>query len=175
MTPERFSGDATDFRERVIWLIRNFAGRPTRYKALEERFGISARKWQNVCNHVQQPSIEMVAALASVYPFFLSWMVTGHGRTVMQMDPRDDWFGKLLEVLEEAPEAQEDVLHRYADRLTEDHGIRTEDTTTSAADPKKRIALESALSDAASVGRSVKALNKLRDGEEAKRNGNKKS
>ncbi len=175
MTPERFSGDANDFRERVIWLIRNFAGRPTRYKALEERFGISARKWQNVCNHVQQPSIDMVAALASVYPFFLSWMVTGHGRTVMQMDPHDDWFGKLLEVLEGAPDAQKDVLHRYADRLTEDLGISAENKTTSADDPKKRIDLEKALSDTASIGKSEKTLNKLADREEAKRNVDKKS
>lgn len=145
MTPERFDGDASDFRERVIWVVRNFAGRPTRYKTLEERFGISARKWQNVCNHVQQPSIEMVAALATVYPFFLSWMVTGHGRTITQMDPQEDWFKNLLGALEESPEAQEDVLHRYADRLTEDNGIRVIDTTTSAVDPAKRVELEMAL------------------------------
>lgn len=146
MTPERFIGDATDFRERVIWLIRNFAGRPTRYKALEDRFGISARKWQNVCNHVQQPSIEMVAALASVYPFFLSWLVTGQSRTVMQMDPKDDWFAKLLDVLEDTPEARDDVLHRYADRLSEDHGVRVEDKSTSADIPQQRATLEAALS-----------------------------
>jgi hypothetical protein len=150
MTPERFTGDETDFRERVIWLIRNFAGRPTRYKTLEDRFGISARKWQNVCNHVQQPSIEMVAALASVYPFFLSWLVTGHGRTVMQMDPKDDWFRKLLDALEDAPDEHEDVLRRYADNLVEEHGIRVVDKETSAVDPEKRVALEMALAKAAS-------------------------
>ena len=148
MAPERFDGDATDFRERVIWVIRNFAGRPTRYKTLEDRFGISARKWQNVCNHVQQPSIEMVAALATVYPFFLSWMVTGHGRTITQMDPQDDWFTNLLGALEGTPAARDDVLHRYADRLTEDNGVRVNDTSTSAVDPAKRVELERALSTA---------------------------
>jgi hypothetical protein len=37
------------------------------------------------------------------------------------------------------------VLHRYADRLTEDNGIRVSDTTTSAVDPAKRVELEMAL------------------------------
>lgn len=92
-----FEGDQTDFRERVIWVIRLFAGKPTRYTFLEERFGISARKWQNVCNRAQQPSIEMVAALATVYPYFVFWLITGSSKTVVQVDPRDsDWFEKTL-------------------------------------------------------------------------------
>lgn len=102
MTPERFDGDASDFRERVIWVIRNFAGQPARYKVLEDRFGISARKWQNVCNRVQQPSVDMVASLATVYPFFLSWMVTGKCRSTTQLDPADDWFSAVLGALRDA-------------------------------------------------------------------------
>ncbi|WP_367848745.1 hypothetical protein [Rhodoferax sp. WC2427] len=160
MTPERFDGDATDFRERFIWVIRNFAGRPTRYKVLEERFGISARKWQNVCNHVQQPSIEMVAAMATVYPFFLSWMVTGSGRTLIQLDPSDpDWFQTLLDTLENAPAAQTDVLNRYADRLTLDHGIETAEEATSATMSEKRIALEQGLGIEAEEPQKVRPKN----------------
>lgn len=157
MTPERFEGDATDFRERVIWVIRNFAGKPTRYKVLEDRFGISARKWQNVCNHVQQPSIEMVAALASVYPFFLAWMVTGKGRTLMQLDPSDTgWFNRLVNALEDSPAAQADVLHRYADRLSSDHGIAVTEADTSATDVPKREALEQSLGNAEQKKRTTK-------------------
>lgn len=116
MRPETFIGDETDFRERIIWVIKNLAGKPTRYKYLEERFGISARKWQNVCNRAQQPSIEMVAALSSVYPFFLSWMVTGECKTLAQLDPKDNaWFRKLLDSL--AEKDAKVVLHMYADSM----------------------------------------------------------
>ncbi len=116
MRPETFIGDETDFRERIIWVIKNLAGKPTRYRYLEERFGITARKWQNVCNRAQQPSIEMVAALSSVYPFFLSWMVTGESKTLAQLDPKDSaWFQKLLDSL--AEKDAKVVLNMYADSI----------------------------------------------------------
>lgn len=119
MTGNIFDGDASDFRERVIWVIRHFAGRPPRYKNLEDRFGISARKWQNVCNRAQQPSIEMVSALAAVYPYFLHWMINGEAHTVLQLDPSDPlWFKTLIDSL--TPEKQKAALEDYADRIFED-------------------------------------------------------
>jgi hypothetical protein len=97
MKPDVFSGDASNFRERMIWIVRMFAGKPTRYKQLEDRFDISARKWQNMCNRVQQPSIEMVAALATVYPYFVHWMVTGSSDKTRQLNPADpNWFETML-------------------------------------------------------------------------------
>lgn len=118
MTSEVFEGDSSDFRERVIWVIRHLAGKPTRYKYLEERLGISARKWQNVCNHAQQPSIEMVAALATIYPYFVHWMVTGENHTVLQLNPSDPtWFRTLINSL--TPQKQEAALVDYADRVFE--------------------------------------------------------
>lgn len=147
MTPEHFEGDASDFRERVIWVVRNFAGKPTRYKVLEDRFGINARKWQNVCNRVQQPSIEMVAALSSVYPFFLTWMVTGKGQTLMQLDPAEsDWFQQLLKALEHSPVSERDILHRYADRMSYDSGLLVVEGGTSATREDLRQELETSLS-----------------------------
>lgn len=87
-----FQGDASDTRERVIWVIKLHAGHPARYKALEDRFGIPARRWQNVCNRVQQPSLEMLSALSLEYPYFTDWMLSGTSRTVLQVDPTDpDW------------------------------------------------------------------------------------
>lgn len=130
----------------MIWLIQNFAGKPTRYKMLETQFGISARKWQNVCNRAQQPSIEMVAALASIYPFFLSWMVMGKAQTIMQLDPTEPgWFKTLLSSVEGATNAQTDILHRYADRLLEDFGIPTSSSDTSATNAARREKLAEAL------------------------------
>lgn len=119
MRPEKFEGDGADFRERIIWVIKNLAGKPPRYKYLEDRFGITARKWQNVCNHAQQPSIEMVAALATVYPFFMSWMLTGQSLTFTQVSPADEnWFVNLMSKLEGAE--KDAALTEYADALLED-------------------------------------------------------
>lgn len=119
MRPEKFEGDEADFRERIIWVIKNLAGKPPRYKYLEDRFGITARKWQNVCNHAQQPSIEMVAALATVYPFFMSWMLTGRSLNFTQISPADEnWFVNLMSKIEGVE--KDAALSEYADALLED-------------------------------------------------------
>lgn len=120
MRPEIFEGSDADFRDRVIWMIRNFAGKPPRYRYLEERFGISARKWQNVCNKAQQPSVEMVAALSTVYPFFTSWMLTGAARNFVQLSPKSEtWFKEILKHME-GHHDENAFLHDYADALIED-------------------------------------------------------
>lgn len=87
MKLEVFEGDARNFQDRVIWVVRHFAGKPPRYKQLEENFDISARKWQNMCNRVQQPTIEMVTALATAYPKFSEWLLTGEVSGMWQQDP----------------------------------------------------------------------------------------
>lgn len=120
MRPEIFEGSDSDFRDRVIWVIRNLAGKPPRYRYLEERFGISARKWQNVCNKAQQPSVEMVAALSTVYPFFTSWMLTGDARNFIQLSPTSEtWFKEVLKHMEGQPD-ETAFLHDYADAMFED-------------------------------------------------------
>lgn len=92
--------DLSDFRERVIFVIREFAG--VKYGYLEERFGISARKWKNVCNRTQQPSIEMVVALTTVRPYFLTWMLTGKVVNILQVNPTEDYIEELNDVFLEA-------------------------------------------------------------------------
>lgn len=116
MKPDVFSGDASNFRERMIWIVRMFAGKPTRYKQLEDSFNISARKWQNMCNRVQQPSIEMVAALATVYPYFVHWMVTGSSDKTRQLNPTDpNWFTMMLGYL--SFDESQKVLSAYEDAI----------------------------------------------------------
>lgn len=89
---------SNEFRERMIKVIREFAG--TRYTYLEERTGISARKWKNVCNRVQQPSIEMLIEITKVRPYFLYWLVTGTVHQVYQASLDDeDWSSKLRDAL----------------------------------------------------------------------------
>jgi hypothetical protein len=132
MRPEIFEGDESDFPDRVIWVIKNLAGKPPRYKYLEERFGITARKWQNVCNKAQQPSVEMVACLSTVYPFFTSWMLTGKPKNFMQLSPTEGgWFKKMLDTMEISE--QEPFLKEYADSLFDD---------ATETDPLKRIQYE---------------------------------
>ena len=94
--------DLTDLRERFIWVVHHWAGDGTGkgsrwlYQYLGERYGIDARKWKNVCNRVQQPSLEMIAAICSDRPEFLSWLVMGHAVTTIQIDPTEDgWREKL--------------------------------------------------------------------------------
>ncbi|CAN5874359.1 hypothetical protein BH11PSE12_BH11PSE12_20710 [soil metagenome] len=89
--------DATDIRERVIWVIDEFVGTSHKFAYLENRTGISARKWKNLYNRVQQPSTEMIAALATYRPYFLSWMVCGSAKNAIQVDPTTaTWVEDLL-------------------------------------------------------------------------------
>lgn len=82
--------DFNDIRERVIWVVNHSVGTTHKYPYLEERTGISARKWKNLCNRVQQPSIEMVAALAREFrPKYLEWMVLGQVLSCSQKDPSE--------------------------------------------------------------------------------------
>ena len=77
-----------EIRERVIWVINEAIGTAHKYPYLEKRTGISARKWKNVCNRVQQPSIEMLAALAKEFrPLYLEWMVHGEVISSQQINP----------------------------------------------------------------------------------------
>lgn len=102
--------DADSIRDRVIWVTRDFAG--SRYGYLEERTGIAARKWKNMCNRVTYPSPEMMCQLALVRPYFAAWMLTGFTCGV-QFDPikEPDWQRKHFEMIESvirSKEAQSD-------------------------------------------------------------------
>lgn len=75
-------------RERFIYLIRllviNHYGR---YKYMEGRYGISARKWQSMCNRSQFPTIPMVSEFLIQYPQYASWLLTGAVAIGEQTDP----------------------------------------------------------------------------------------
>lgn len=88
--------DATDIRERVIWVIDDFVGTSHKFAYLEDRTGISARKWKNLYNRVQQPSTEMIAALAVYRPYFLSWMICGSAKNAIQVDPTIEGWAEDL-------------------------------------------------------------------------------
>lgn len=88
--------DVRDIRERVIWVIDDFVGTSHKFAYLEDRTGISARKWKNLYNRVQQPSTEMIAALAQYRPHFLSWMICGDVKNVIQVDPTDVGWAEEL-------------------------------------------------------------------------------
>ena len=88
--------DETDIRERVIWVIDDFVGTSHKFAYLENRTGISARKWKNLYNRVQQPSTEMIAALAEYRPYFLYWMICGSAKNMIQVDPTtENWAEDL--------------------------------------------------------------------------------
>ncbi|HDR9092006.1 hypothetical protein QZM46_23470 [Burkholderia vietnamiensis] len=88
--------DTPDIRERVIWVINEFSGIWRKYPYLEKRTGIKARRWQNVCNRVQQPTVEMIAALGRDRPYFLAYMLLGHDTDCPQVDPRKAGWAQSL-------------------------------------------------------------------------------
>lgn len=78
----------TDFRERFIFIIRRIYIEHGVYQHLERRYGISARKWKNVCNRVQQPGIDMIAEILGDFPHFSTWLMTGSAYNYSeQVDP----------------------------------------------------------------------------------------
>lgn len=82
--------EINDLRERVIWVVNDAVGASHKYQYLESRTGISARKWKNMCNRVQQPSVEMIAALAAEFrPNYLEWMIHGGVLAPEQINPQD--------------------------------------------------------------------------------------
>lgn len=89
-----------DLRERVIWVVNDFAATAGKYAYLEERTGITARKWKNMCNRVIQPSPEMMMELAKVRPYLATWMLTGQAFPV-QVSPTssETWESDFLEKL----------------------------------------------------------------------------
>lgn len=75
-------------RERLIFFINVavVSGR-TRYIYLEQRYGIAARKWKNVCNRVQFPTIGMLSSIINHYPNIATWLMTGSTTSQEQIDP----------------------------------------------------------------------------------------
>lgn len=86
-----------DRRNRVIWVIDEFVGTSHKHKYLEKRTGIKARRWQNMCYGAQEPSLDMIGALAEYEPHFLSWMITGRALGHGQVNPEEEgWHGEVL-------------------------------------------------------------------------------
>jgi hypothetical protein len=75
-------------RERLLFLLfSNVIRNSHRYKYLEGRYGISARRWQNVCNRVQMPGIDMLSLIIKDRPEFATWLLTGKTYDRKQIDP----------------------------------------------------------------------------------------
>lgn len=66
-----------DVRERLIFLIYIQSPRGSRYEYLETRYGISARRWQNVCNRAQLPGIDMLSSILKDHPGYCTWLMLG--------------------------------------------------------------------------------------------------
>lgn len=86
----------TDVRERLIILINNQVIYSGRYEYLENRYGIAARKWKNVCNRVQLPGIDMLSSILKDYPWFAMWLMLGKPKNVRQLDPTIEGWEEIL-------------------------------------------------------------------------------
>ncbi len=86
----------TDVRERLITLINNQVIYSGRYEYLENRYGIAARKWQNVCNRVQLPGINMLSSILQDYPWFSMWLMLGKSNNGTQLDGTMEGWEKVI-------------------------------------------------------------------------------
>ncbi len=67
----------TELRERMIQIIEATRHDYGRYAELERFTGVSARKWKKLCNRDQNPTAELICALAKLEPSYAQWMLTG--------------------------------------------------------------------------------------------------
>lgn len=77
----------TDVRERLLFLLYVKIIHNHRYEYLEKRYGISARKWKNVCNRVQFPGIDMLSSILKDYQEYSTWLMFGKASNTSQLDP----------------------------------------------------------------------------------------
>jgi hypothetical protein len=85
-----------DVRERLLFLLYSNVIRSShKYKYLEQRYGISARRWQNVFNRVQMPGIDMLSMILMDRPEYATWLMFGTAYDVNQIDPTTE--NRLLE------------------------------------------------------------------------------
>lgn len=69
-----------DVQDRVIFAAKHISAQEkNKYLFLEQRTGISARRWKNVCYKTNNVSVEMAVALASIVgdKIFSHWILTG--------------------------------------------------------------------------------------------------
>lgn len=79
----------TDVRERLLFLLYIKVTHSGRYEYLEKRYGISARRWQNLCNRAQLPGIDMLSSILSDYQEYATWLMLGKALNTMQIDPTE--------------------------------------------------------------------------------------
>jgi hypothetical protein len=80
----------TDVRERLIFLIYQLVTHSGRYEYLEKRYGISARRWQNVYNRAQLPGLDMLSSILKDYPYYSTWLMFGKAEKSDQIDPTEE-------------------------------------------------------------------------------------
>lgn len=85
-----------DVRERLITIINNQVIYSGRYEYLENRYGIAARKWKNVCNRVQLPGIDMLSSILQDYPWFSMWLMLGKSNNSTQLDGTMEGWEKVI-------------------------------------------------------------------------------
>jgi len=132
----------TDVRERLILLIHIHFDPTGRYEYLEKRYGISARKWKNVCNRVQLPGIDMLSSILKDHPQYSTWLMLG--KAVNRREPVSVSEGKLVTT----PESQADP---FADLNIPPAVAQTIDPTIKGWESKLDKAVEQAFKNNAAL------------------------
>lgn len=84
-TEDRLKQEATDLRERLVYLCTDLAPSRGIYDYLAERTAIGASKWKNVFLRRQMPTIEMLVAICQYRGEYAHWLLTG--KTLDEQSP----------------------------------------------------------------------------------------
>lgn len=93
---ERRKDEGAALRDRLIFLLDEFAPSRGKYAYLESRTGISAASWQNLYLEKQMPTLDMILAMSEYRHPYLSWLITGQ-------DPK----GASAQLISAAPSPEE--------------------------------------------------------------------
>jgi len=80
-----------DVRERLLFLLYIKVTHSGRYEYLEKRYGISARRWQNLCNRAQMPGIDMLSSILKDHKEYASWVLFGEAHNTNQINPTEQY------------------------------------------------------------------------------------
>lgn len=67
-----------ELRDRLLFVLDDFAPSRGKYHYLELRTGIPATRWQNLYLEKQLPTLDMLLAMNECRPYYLHWILTGH-------------------------------------------------------------------------------------------------
>lgn len=72
---------------RLLYIAAQLFPAYRRFKALEEKTGISSDRWKAFFLGRQRPTVEMIEGFGNAFPEYSEWLLTGQTRFLLQVKP----------------------------------------------------------------------------------------